>query len=246
MSQGWGTFHTTKGDVSVGDSAIRINRSPRKFLRGQLAQWRHGSIAQRIQALIRIIGFGSLPLFLVWSLSTAWEMPLGLALFFSLSLLLFSVIPFWSTHFRETTIPLSSIEEITLDTETRELVIVQDQSSGAQPVDNSGFGDRILRTYLGWMTETGGSETRLKLRSSEDIRTVKSIFRSRKSLAGFELRKPTQTETEYRVTSKNGVVFCADCGRQVSPSDRTCPSCGYALRVQRPVESDTQQLSATN
>jgi hypothetical protein len=240
MSQGWGTFYTTEGNVVVADSAIRINRSPRKFLRGQFAQWRHGSFAQRIQALVRIIGFCSLPLFFVWSLSTASEMTLGLGLFFSLSLLLFSVLPFWSTHFRETTIPLSSIEEIILDTDTRELVIVQDQSDKAPPVDDGGFGDRILRAYLGWMTETGGSKTTLKLRSSEDIRKVKSIFRSRKSLAEFELTNPTQTKTEFRVVSKNGVVFCADCGKQVSPSDRTCPSCGYALRVQRPVEIDTQ------
>ena len=246
MSQGWGAFHTTEGDVSVADSAIRISRSPRKFLRGQLARWRHGSAAQRVQALTRIIGFCSLPLLLVWSLSAASEMPLELALVFSLSLLLFSVVPFWSTHFRETTIPLSSIEEITLDTETRELVIVQDRSSGAAPLDNSGFGGRILRTYLGWTTESGGSKTTLKLRSSDDIRTAKSVFRSRKSLAGFELTTPTQTETEYRVTSENGVVFCADCGKQVSPNDRTCPSCGYALRVQRLVESDTRHVSATD
>jgi hypothetical protein len=246
MSQGWGTFHTTEGEVAVADSAIRINRSPRKFLRGQFAQWRQGSFARRIQALVRIIGFCSLPLFFVWSLSTVSEMPLGLALFFSLSLLLFSVVPFWSTHFRETTIPLSSIEEISLDTETRELVIVQDQSGGAPPVDDGGFGDRILRPYLGWITGAGGSKTTLTLRSSEDIRKVKSVFRSRTSLAEFELTKPTQTETEYRVTSKNGVVFCADCGTQVSPSDRTCPSCGYVLRLRRPVEPDTQHVSTTN
>ena len=246
MSQGWGTFHTTEGDVSVADSAIRINRPPRKFLRGQLSCWRHGSNAQRIRALIRIISFCSLPLFLVWSFYTVSEMSLGLALLFSLSSLLFSVVPFWSTHFRETTIPLSSIEDITLDTDKRELVIVQAQSSGASPVDSSDFGGRILRTYLGWLTAAGGSKTTLKLRSSDDIRKVQSVFRSRKSLAESELTKPTQTETEYRVTSKNGVVFCADCGKQVSPSDRTCPSCGYALRIQRTVESDTQHVSTTN
>jgi len=37
----------------------------------------------------------------------------------------------------------------------------------------------------------------------------------------------------YRVDVRDGVVFCESCGAQVSPGDRTCPACEYALRVER-------------
>lgn len=41
--------------------------------------------------------------------------------------------------------------------------------------------------------------------------------------------------TEFRVETRDGACFCEECTRQVSPSDRLCPSCGYELRVESPI-----------
>lgn len=45
------------------------------------------------------------------------------------------------------------------------------------------------------------------------------------------------TETTYRFRTRDGVCFCERCDVQVSPSDRTCPSCDYELRVKEPIRA---------
>ncbi|MFC7045098.1 zinc ribbon domain-containing protein [Halobacteriaceae archaeon GCM10025711] len=48
----------------------------------------------------------------------------------------------------------------------------------------------------------------------------------------------SETETTYRFLTRVGVCFCERCRTQVSPNDRACPSCGYALRVETTVAPD--------
>jgi len=119
---------------------------------------------------------------------------------------------FWSNHVGETTIPLSTVDTITLDEEAGILVITHES-------DHDYFGS--LRNDTG--------ETTLSLPTDDDVREATEVFR----LRGIDVEEPgtEAPETTYRVIVKSGVCFCERCRSQVSPSDRTCPACGYAIRV---------------
>jgi hypothetical protein len=73
------------------------------------------------------------------------------------------------------------------------------------------------------------TDTKLSIPTEDDIREATEIFR----LRGIDVEEPgtEALETTYRVIVKSGVCFCERCRSQVSPSDGTCPACGYAIRV---------------
>ena len=68
-----------------------------------------------------------------------------------------------------------------------------------------------------------------------------TVFRTKGIAEDLDAPKGSTTETEYRFETKDGVVFCEQCGSQVSPSDKTCPACDHALRVERPKNADSRE-----
>jgi hypothetical protein len=238
MHHGWGSFRTTTGEVSVGDDAIRIDRSPRVFIRGQLSRWRRGSSAERATALVRITGFLFGHVLLLYRLLAIGEAGTLATLLSSLCLAAVGVGAFWVTYLRATTVPLAAVTRVTVDADERELVVVVDPEQRATGSDARGRVcalDRLVS--LLWSDD---ARTTLPLRSEDDVRAARAVFRTRGVLVADDPVGPV--ETVRRVTTRGGAVFCEDCGTQVSPADRTCPACDYALRVERPRESDALRV----
>lgn len=243
MAHGWGTIRTIEGEITVGDDAIRIHKSPRKFLQGQRSRWQNGT---RWQQLMAAIGIGSLlliPFFVVARLTSFSEMPVELVVYFSFVLVFFSVIPFWLRHFRETKIPLSAIEDATLDTDERELTVIHDVGSGLPIVGSDGDRRWFLSDDPFSLFAKGEVETKLTLRTADDVHKARTVFRTRGITDDLDVPKAGETEMEYRVDTKGGVVFCEHCGTHVSPSDKVCPACEYMLHVEQPVETDSRELA---
>ena len=126
MDHGWGSFRTTEGDVSVGDEVLRIHRSPRKFLQGQRSRWRNGNRWEQLKATVQIVLFlVVVPLSASMQLYGAIGASIVIAALVSLGVVV-SLIGFWARRVRGIVVPLSAIEDVTLDTDDRELTIVHD------------------------------------------------------------------------------------------------------------------------
>ena len=241
MDHGWGSFRTTEGDVSVGDEALRIHRSPRKFLQGQRSRWRNGNRWEQLKTTVQIV------LFLV-------VVPL------SASMQLHGAIGgvhrdrcarlvgrrrqprrFLARRVRGIAVPLSAIEDVTLDTDDRELTIVHDAEGRPSVLGGAAGKQWFLSDDPFSVFATGETETTLTLRTADDAREARTVFRTKGIAEDLDAPKGSTTETEYRFETKDGVVFCGQCGSQVSPSDRTCPACDHALRVERPKNADSRE-----
>jgi hypothetical protein len=242
MDQGWGTFRTTDGDVSVSDDTIRIHKTPKKFLYGQLSHWHNGSRWQQVGAVVKIVGLLLTSFSIVYQLDTISDMPVGLMAFLYSAAFIIDVYMVWKKHLRETRIPLSAIDDVTFDRDERELTVNHDAERRWSAADDNSSQRWSLRDSLLDFLEMDKTETTMTLRTADDIRKARTIFRTR-GISEDIMSEHEETETEYRVDTKNGVVFCERCGSQVSPSDRTCPTCNYTLRVEQPVETDAQELS---
>lgn len=241
-------FRTAAGEVSVDGDAVRISKAPGAHLRSQVVRWRRGERRERVGAALR---FGLIPIALSLSLLRllgTWDAAASGMVAFVVTMTGLELASLYRRYTRGTEIPLSDVSTVTLDADERELTVTFDAGSLLRPPDGAG-----IKTYRsdGPMSafETGETEWTMTLPTDDDVRDARSAFR----LAGVSVDEDTgaseakrydgetETETEYRMTTRNGVVFCEECGSQVSPSDRVCPSCDYTLRVERPVEDDERE-----
>ena len=235
MGDEWGTVRTTEGELVVGDDALRIRKTPRKFLRGQAARWRRRGYREKVSGALKVAGFLFVPLFLAGRFYDLSGRSLDAFVVYLLLLSVLGVGQFWARHVRGTRIPFSAVEDVALDTDDRELTITHDPTA----VDE---GDSRWY-YLGedpWRSVLAPEriETDLSLRTDDDVRDARTTLRSAGGVDAVVDDSGPETETERRFVTHSGAVFCPDCGTQVSPSDRTCPACGYGLRVERPVDAD--------
>ena len=243
-----GSFRTAVGEVTVDGDAIRINEEPRAHVRRQLSRWRHGSRWDQIRAALRLGTFLLVPALLLFRLAEVGDSATVGMLAFVLPMSGLQIASMWRQYSRETDIPRSDVSGVTFDTDERELTIRFDAGSHLRPPDGVGIktyrSDDQMRLF-----ETGETERTMTLPTDDDVRDARSSFH----LAGVSVDETTEagesgrydgeTETEYRVTTRKGAVFCDDCGSQVSPSDRICPSCDYPLHVDRPVEDDQRETT---
>ncbi|MFB6227227.1 MAG: hypothetical protein ABEH88_01365 [Halobacteriales archaeon] len=228
MRGSWGTFRAETGDVSVSPDAIRIHRSPRRYLQGVGLRWRHGDRWQRawmVMFLLFVIGLLS-----IWPLAM-WDETIDMVsrraiggLLLSYSWLLQMTVRF-GLQSRDVTIPLSAVTDVTLDAEERELTITHDES---RRLDFSTWG-------------AGTTEESLTLPTDDDVRDARTVLRTVDIVEEIEPSESGETETAYRVDERSGVLFCERCGSQVSPTHATCPACDYALQVERAVEADSRR-----
>ncbi|MFC7228008.1 hypothetical protein N0B31_11400 [Salinirubellus salinus] len=217
MADGSWEFSIAKGVVTVRSDSIGIRMTPQAFLRGQYVQLRNGSIGQQVQALLNLCAFAFTPIALALHLDQLlgpgqqWAfVPFAV---FGLVTLMWG---FWITHLRESSIPLSAVEFVSIDESAQTIRIAHERPNG----------------LLSRLT-TCATQEQYALRGAEDARRAKEAFQ----LRGIEPKSPSDlsTTTEYRFTSRQGVCFCDQCHSQVSPSDRVCPSCEYLLRVESPL-----------
>lgn len=241
-----GSFRAAIGEVSVDGDAVRINEEPRAHVRRQVARWRHGGRWGRARAAFRIGTVLIVPPLLLLRLAEAWDTATAGMLAVVLTLTGLQIASMWRHYTRETEIPLSDVSKVALDPDERELTVQFDAGSRLGPPDGAG-----IKTYRSdepmQLFETGETERRMTLPTGDDVRDARSAFH----LVGIDVdesagasegsRHDGETETEYRVTTRKGAVFCEQCGSQVSPSDRTCPSCEYTLRIERPVDDDRRE-----
>ena len=241
MNHGWGSFRTTEGDVSVGDEVLRIDRSPRKFLRGQRSRWRNEGPEQRLKTVARLVLFLFLPLSTVMQFYGVAEVPVLATALVSLGVVI-SLVTFWAKRVRGTAVPLSAIEDVTLDTDDQELTIIHDAEGRPSVLGGDAGKEWFLSDDLFSIFATGETETTLTLRTADDAREARTVLRTRGVVDDLDTpRAAEETETEYRVETRNGAVFCEQCGSQVSPNDRTCPSCDHVLQIERPKNADSRE-----
>jgi hypothetical protein len=241
-----GSFRTAVGEVTVDGDAVRINEELRAHVRRQVARWRHGERWAGVKAAFRFgLVLAALPL-LLFRLLEAWDTATAGMLAFVVTMTGLQLGSAWRHYTRETEIPRSDVSTVTLDPDERELTVQFDAGTLLGPPDGAGIktypSDEPMRMF-----ETGGTERTMTLPTDDDVRDARSAFH----LVGIDIdesagasdgeRDDGETETEYRVTTRKGAVFCDECRSQVSPSDETCPSCDYALRVDRPIESDRRE-----
>lgn len=243
MVEGWGTVRTASGRVTVTDDSLRIRRAPRTFLRGQLSQVRTGTVGQRIAAVAGLAGLLLAPFLLALSLAPLGGSPGPLAVLGVAVLAAASLVQFWAKYARATEIPLSAIEDVSLRRDARTLTVTH-RREGRLAVLGGDGGQRWFAPDDPMSAfEAGPSETTLTLLTDDDVREIRSVLQTR-GIPTEEVSDAAETETTYRVDTKGGVVFCRDCGSQVSPSDRVCPACGAPLRVERSAESDSESREA--
>jgi len=212
MSEDSWRFRVTSGAVTVREDAIGIRSTPGYFLAGQRNRWRHGDPWERGTLVVSAGGLLSSILGTAYHFSQVGAAGVGLrSAPHVFAVVLFAYVV-WSNHVGETTIPLSTVEAITLDEDERRLVVRHEPN----------------HDYVGSL-RSDPAETKLSMPTEDDVREAREIFR----LRGIDVEAPSTgaLETTYRVIVKNGVCFCERCRSQVSPSDGTCPACGYAIRV---------------
>ncbi|RJT05414.1 zinc ribbon domain-containing protein [Halococcus sp. IIIV-5B] len=237
MDGGWGSFRTIDGTASVGDEALHIERSPRKFLHGQRAHWRDGGRKRQLVTVGKLLGFLLSLLFATYQVSTMLDTTVGVVAALSLAFVALDPLHRLWRRTRGTRIELSTIERVTLDETDRELRLTHDASGRLARFD---------AWIRGWLSTRGFSaaddtetETTLTLLTDDDVRAARAALRARGiSVVDDAPENENETETEYHYEIRNGVVFCDLCGSQVSPNDRVCPSCERPLKVERTTEPD--------
>lgn len=212
MSHGAWSFRTARGVVTVGADDVRRRSTPTVFLSGQYTRFRNGSTSERATVAFRALGFVFSLAGLGYHLRAVTVAEPGWPSLLYGALLAVLAYACWAACLREITIPRSAIVDVTIEPDERQVTIVHERAGGP------------LSTF-----RNDETETELAFGTLDDLRDAREIFR----LRGISLERPaSRSETTYRFVTKGGVCFCERCRSQVSPSDRTCPACRYALRVE--------------
>ena len=207
-------FRTTRGVVTIEDDAIVRKSTPSLFLAGQRQRWRNGDLRERAKVAFRVVAFVFSAVAFAYHVALLADVEPGLSAALYAGTAGFLALSFWNQHLRATAIERSAIERVTVDDDERELTITHETDDGLLSL----FGD-------------DRKETTLRLGTADDLRNAREICR----LRGIELEPAPsgdETETTYRVFTRDGVCFCERCRSQVSPSDAACPACDYSLRVE--------------
>ncbi len=221
MDRSWGTVRTARGELIVEQDALHLHTSPRQYVAGQVARFRKGSRGQRLRALGAVLLLLLFPIFLAQRLLNAADAGASLALLLATLYVGATTLQFWGRYGRDTRIPRSAIEDLTVDPDERELVVEHTHDPGRLP---------SLRLT------SAPRETTLRLPSSDEVQKARTLLRSVRIADDVEL-SDGRTVTEYQVETRNGVVFCEACDSQVSPTDDRCPACDTRLRVERVPET---------
>ena len=214
MSAGPWSFRTTDGVVTVNPDAITIRSTPGQFLAAQASRWRSGGLRSRTLVALMVGGF----LFSVFGL--LYQLWLVRTTGFNWSAVLYATsvgfigYSLWRRHGRVTTIPVSRIETITLDDDTNRLRVTHEPADSPLTVFNDDAG-----------------EITLGLSTDEALRTARETLRMR----GYEVQTApvdSMAEVSHRIVSRDGGYFCERCDSLVTPNDKVCSSCDYALWVE--------------
>ena len=218
MGVGEWSFRTTDALVTVHADSIAVRFTPGGFLTGQLVRWRHGSPRERGGAALLVGAFVAsfagfvAHLYLIADAGLDWS---SLAYATSVGVFGYSL---WRNHGRTLTIPRSAIESVTLDEDSRQVTLTHGAGDGPLSV----FRDDVTETTLTVGTDDGlrGARETLELR-------------------GVEVEPaPADAEITHRIVTANGGCYCERCGALVTPNDKVCRDCDYALWVERSSASD--------
>lgn len=235
MGQPVGSFPSVQGTVSVSGEALVLDRFPTGAIAGQLYRYRHGEQMDQLATVGRLLMWAGLLLVLAldtyWVLSEPGLRSVGISLVFVVCAIVPEVA--W---FRDGFIPREPVTAVELDERERTLT-VEYQSDG-HLAGLTGFLGIPRWANSSWEIGFGRHRSaELELLTDDAVRSARGTLNA----AGIDYEvvdattsAESETETEYRVRTVGGVVFCADCSGQVSPSDHTCPRCATRLRVERP------------
>lgn len=217
-------FRTTKGVVKVDHDAVHIQSTLRQFLAAQRLRLHAGGRREVLRSVWVLVGAVFIIGYLGYETSRALDVGVaGLGLFSVVSVVV-TVLGVWESYLRTKTIPLSALERVTIDESNRELTIRYD--------------DETVHTLPSWLYDWNPGTKTLTLPGDEAVRDAHETLR----LRGISVEKAEKSaNTVRRFIVRNGVYFCESCDGQVSPTDSTCPSCGYALRVEAGSDATAEQ-----
>ena len=212
-------FGASDGVLILGDDAIRLRPGLRQFVGRLLGDGRVDG--QRPQAEHGRPSFGTLAMFglvavmLGFSAVTAG----GTTTVGLLNLLggVAGVLPICYTYLRETTVPLSSVERVTVDRRNDKLTVRYERDS------------RRSRR-LSWPKNRTTATKTVEPVGDDAVREVREAL----------CRRGVPVDVVHRVIVGSGEYLCASCRQQVLPSETICPSCGSAL------ESGSEHTAATH
>ena len=204
-------FGASDGVLRLGDDAIRLRPGVRQFVGrllgdgrvdGQRPQAEHGRPSLGTLAM-----FGLVAVMLVSSavqaVAAGGTTAVGL-----LNLLggVAGVFPICYIYLRETTVPLSSVERVTVDRRNNKLSLRYERDS------------RRSRR-LSWPENRTTATKTVEPVGDDVVREVREAL----------CRRGIPVDVVHRVIVGSGESLCASCRQQVFPSETTCPSCGSAL-----------------
>ena len=221
-----GLFGTSKGVLTVGDDAIRLRPGLRQSVDRRLARGRvddqrpQGNTGRLPLGAVGIVGLGVVMLVTgaVQAVTAGGALVGGLLNLLGGVTTLFTV---WDGHLRETTVPLSSVERVTVDRRDDELTIRYEHDS--------------RRSRLGSWPERWTTSTETVEPVGDD-----AVREAREALC----RRGVPVDVEHRRLVENGDYRCGSCRQRVSPSETTCPSCGFALASEREHTASTHDSVA--
>jgi hypothetical protein len=209
-----GGFVTSSGVVTVRNNAICFRPTLRQFVarllgRSQTSNWQAESARRPSLLTLGAVGagVGLLALGVTGALADGLT---NLGVLANLTGALSTLLLTWDAHLRERTVPLSSVERVTVNTRDNELTVRYEQDS---------LRARLLPWPESWTT---GTET-VELTGNRATQSVQEMLR----------RHGVSVDVVNAVVVDDGAHLCVSCRRQVSPSDVTCPSCGATVRPEQ-------------
>jgi hypothetical protein len=204
-------FGASDGVLILGDGAIRLRPGVRQFVGRLLGDGRVDG--QRPQAGHGRPSLGTLAMFglvAVMLVSSAVQAVVagGTTTVGLLNLLggVAGVLPICYIYLRETTVPLSSVERVTVDRRNDKMTVRYERDS------------RRSRR-LPWPENRTTATKTVEPVGDDVVREVREAL----------CRRGVPVDVVHRVIVGSGEYLCGSCRQQVLPSETTCPSCGSAL-----------------
>lgn len=172
----WGRVRTTEGELVHGDEELRIRRSPRAVIADKWARLMGGDRWERFTAAVSAAFFVVGVLSLAHSLATLPELGPTTAIVTTVGIVAFALVPVWARNLRDTTVPLSAVESVSLSPDVRALTVAYD------PAEAGVTGRGLFRSATPDSIpdpEPTATETTVTIRSADDVREARTVLRTR-------------------------------------------------------------------
>lgn len=224
---------TAEGTFVIDGDGVTLDASPQGLITGIRERWRDGE--RRALAWVAVKSLSRLGLLAstVSALGVASSGGVDIGSGLQVAGVVALVGALWYRGTRTETIPAARIRRVELDDDERELTVVYDRPDGFFDGLRDGPAERSVQ-----ILPESAADARATIRAAGRAADYEVAVGNQKQAGGEDSeerandqggRDQGESPGGRRVAVRNGVEFCEDCGLRVSPDDRDCPWCGYAL-----------------